>query len=127
MAYVVTVPDQPTLPVETRTIYFSASHLLRRTKLCAHAIEMGHTLIASHIFFQKNQTTACGAPFPSPRVPGRALRTRMIVAEFRRHRHSGQKALDCVYGYGGVGHDPRPSGSQKMGRPWEIGKAFGSA
>ena len=93
-------------------------------------LKWGTTLIASHHFsFRTPDNLLVGAPFPYPPASQDVhFELEMIVA-----LSSGgtdipvEKALDCVYGYG-VGLDMTRRDLQgeakKMGRPWEIGKAF---
>ena len=132
MAYVVTVPDQPTLPVEGSGDLFPVHRIYCVGRnYAAHAIEMGHDPDREPpFFFQKNpDNLLVGAPFPYPPASQDVhFELEMIVA-----LSSGgtdipvEKALDCVYGYG-VGLDMTRRDLQgeakKMGRPWEIGKAF---
>ena len=132
MAYVVTVPDQPTLPVEGSDDLFPVHRIYCVGRnYAAHAIEMGHDPDREPpFFFQKNpDNLLVGAPFPYPPASQDVhFELEMIVA-----LTSGgtdipvEKALDCVYGYG-VGLDMTRRDLQgeakKMGRPWEIGKAF---
>ena len=132
MAYVVTVPDQPALPVEGSGDLFPVHRIYCVGRnYAAHAIEMGHDPDREPpFFFQKNpDNLLVGAPFPYPPASQDVhFELEMIVA-----LSSGgtdipvEKALDCVYGYG-VGLDMTRRDLQgeakKMGRPWEIGKAF---
>ncbi len=98
----------------------------------AHAIEMGHDPEREPpFFFQKNPDSLLpsGQAFPYP--PGTVdvhHEIELVVA-----LHSGgtniaiESAMDRVFGYG-VGLDMTRRDLQgeakKMGRPWEIGKAF---
>jgi len=132
VAYVVTVPDQPALPVEGSGDLFPVHRIYCVGRnYAAHAIEMGHDPDREPpFFFQKNpDNLLVGAPFPYPPASQDVhFELEMIVA-----LSSGgtdipvEKALDCVYGYG-VGLDMTRRDLQgeakKMGRPWEIGKAF---
>ena len=101
----------------------------------AHAIEMGHDPDREPpFFFQKNPDSLLpsGEDFPYP--PGTNdvhFEIEMVVALHRGGTDIDVgAALDCVYGYG-VGLDMTRRDLQgeakKMGRPWEIGKAFENA
>lgn len=98
----------------------------------AHAIEMGHDPDREPpFFFQKNPDTLLpgGGEFPYPdKSEDVHYELELVVA-----LGSGGKdiptehALDCVFGYA-VGLDMTRRDLQgqakKMGRPWEVGKAF---
>ena len=98
----------------------------------AHAIEMGHAPDReSPFFFQKNPDTLVlsGNDFPYP--PGTSDVHHEIELVVALHKGGTDiamdDAMDCVFGYG-VGLDMTRRDLQgeakKMGRPWEIGKAF---
>ena len=96
----------------------------------AHAREMGKDEREPPFFFMKPATSiTTKAEFPYP--PGTSdvhHEMEMIVALAKGGRDIPEnEALDCVYGYG-VGLDMTRRDLQgeakKLGRPWEIGKAF---
>ncbi len=98
----------------------------------AHAIEMGHDPDReAPFFFQKNPDTlvADGGEFPYPDKSGDVhYELELVVALACGGKDIPQdRALDCVYGYA-VGLDMTRRDLQgeakKMGRPWEVGKAF---
>ena len=97
----------------------------------AHAIEMGHDPDREPpFFFQKNPDNLdFTGEFPYPSQTSDVHHEIELVVALK----SGgvnipvEKALDCVWGYG-VGLDMTRRDLQgeakKLGRPWEIGKAF---
>lgn len=98
----------------------------------AHAIEMGGDPDREPpFFFQKNPDNLLtgGADFPYPDKSSDVHHEiEMVVALHKGGRDIALKdALVCVWGYG-VGLDMTRRDLQaqckKMGRPWEIGKAF---
>src|SRR3954471_14123694 len=97
----------------------------------AHAIEMGHDPNREPpFFFQKNpDNLVTGGEFPYPdKSDDVHFELEMVVALASGGRNIPiDKALDHVYGYG-VGLDMTRRDLQgeakKLGRPWEIGKAF---
>ncbi len=133
MSYVITAPAIPTLPVRGTDDLFPVHciYCVGRN-YAAHAIEMGHDPDREPpFFFQKNPDTLVlsGGEFPYPDKSSDVhFELEMVVA-----LKSGgvdiplESALDHVYGYG-VGLDMTRRDLQgeakKMGRPWEVGKAF---
>ena len=97
----------------------------------AHAIEMGHDPNREPpFFFQKNpDNLVTSGEFPYPEKSDDVhFELEMVVALSSGGRNIPiDKALDHVYGYG-VGLDMTRRDLQgeakKLGRPWEIGKAF---
>lgn len=97
----------------------------------AHAVEMGHDPDREPpFFFQKNPDNldASGSfPYP-PRSSDVHHEVELVVALGRGGRDiPADEALGCVWGYG-VGLDMTrrdlQAEAKKLGRPWEIGKAF---
>lgn len=97
-----------------------------------HAVEMGHDPTREPpFFFQKNPDNLLppGADFPYPsRTSDVHFEIEMVVALGKGGRDVPvETALDLVYGYA-VGLDMTRRDLQgeakKMGRPWEVGKAF---
>ena len=98
-----------------------------------HAIEMGHDPNREPpFFFQKNPDSlvAGGGEFPYP--PQARRRASRDSRWWSRCSRGGsdipvERALDCVFGYA-VGLDMTRRDLQgeakKLGRPWEVGKAF---
>jgi fumarylpyruvate hydrolase len=100
-----------------------------------HAIEMGHDPNReAPFFFQKNPDSLLpgGGDFPYPSKSTDVHHEfEMVVALGRGGTDIPvERALDCVYGYA-VGLDMTRRDLQgeakKLGRPWEVGKAFESA
>jgi fumarylpyruvate hydrolase len=97
-----------------------------------HAVEMGHDPTREPpFFFQKNPDNLLppGHDFPYPgRTSDVHFEIEMVVALGKGGTDVPvEKALDLIYGYG-VGLDMTRRDLQgvakKMGRPWEVGKAF---
>ena len=98
----------------------------------AHAVEMGHDPDReAPFFFQKNPDNLLinNANFPYPDKSSDVHHEiELVVALHQGGRDIGvDRALDCVWGYG-VGLDMTrrdlQGAQKKLGRPWEIGKAF---
>jgi len=96
-----------------------------------HAIEMGHDPNREPpFFFQKNpDNVITDGQFPYPAKSSDVHHEIELVVALARGGDNipAEKALDCVYGYA-VGLDMTRRDLQgeakKMGRPWEVGKAF---
>ena len=133
MTYVFTPPTLPTLPVQGTDELFPVHRLYCIGRNYAdHAVEMGHDPDKEPpFFFQKNQDglVGPGGDFPYPPKTSDVHHEIELVVALK----SGgtnipvEKALDQVFGYG-VGLDMTRRDLQgeakKLGRPWEIGKAF---
>ena len=132
MNYVIDRPAQPFLKVKNSTDVFPVRRVYCIGRNYAdHAIEMGFDPNKEPpFFFQKNNSNiVIDGKFPYP------LQTKdvhheleMVVAlKSGGTNISLEKALDHIYGYA-VGLDMTRRDLQgvakKMGRPWEIGKAF---
>jgi fumarylpyruvate hydrolase len=100
-----------------------------------HAKEMGHDPNREPpFFFQKNPDSLIpgGGDFPYPAKSADVHHEfEMVVALGRGGTDIPvDQALDCVYGYA-VGFDMTrrdlQAEAKKLGRPWEVGKAFESA
>ena len=133
MEFVIAPPPQPSLPVRGAEGRFPIHRIYCVGRnYAAHAVEMGHDPDREPpFFFQKNPDTIVpsGEPFPYPgRTSEVHYEIEMVVA-----LSSGGKdlpvegALEAVYGYA-VGLDMTRRDLQgeakRMGRPWEVGKAF---
>lgn len=130
--YAINPPPVVTLPIEGSDAEFPVRRVYCIGRnYAAHAIEMGHDPDREPpFFFQKNPNNlAVGDSFPyPPKSEDVHHEIEMVVA-----LKSGgvnipvDAALDHVWGYG-VGLDMTRRDLQgeakKMGRPWEIGKAF---
>ncbi len=133
MGFVVHPPQMPTLPVVGSEDVFPIHRIYCVGRnYAAHAVEMGGDPDREPpFFFQKNPDTVVsdGGVFPYPaRSSDVHHEIEMVIAL----RDGGadiplEAALDCVYGYA-VGIDMTRRDLQgeakKMGRPWEVGKAF---
>lgn len=128
---VIAEPKRPTIPVvgggefPVRRVYCIGRNY------ADHAIEMGHDPDKEPpFFFQKNPEnidTSGDFPYP-PKTQDVHYEMEMVVALKSGGRDIAiEDALDHVYGYG-LGLDMTRRDLQgemkKMGRPWEIGKAF---
>lgn len=132
-AYVVEPQPIPTLPVRGTTKLFPIHRIYCVGRNYAeHAIEMGHDPNREPpFFFQKNADTVVpdGGVFPYPDKSSDVhFEFEMVVAIGKGGRDIPvEKALDHVYGYA-VGLDMTRRDLQgeakKLGRPWEVGKAF---
>lgn len=131
--YVIDAPEQASLPIRG-----SAQRFPVRRVYCigrnyaAHAVEMGHDPDKEPpFFFQKNPNnlTADSDVFPYPAQSSDVhFEAEMVVALSGGGRDIPvERAEDLIWGYG-VGLDMTRRDLQgeakKMGRPWEVGKAF---
>ncbi|MGI9336705.1 MAG: fumarylacetoacetate hydrolase family protein [Gammaproteobacteria bacterium] len=126
-------PATPTVPVRGSDEVFPVHRIYCVGRnYAAHAIEMGHDPDREPpFFFQKNPDNLLlsGSDFPYPAQSSDVhFEIEMVVALSKGGTDiSTENALGCVYGYG-VGLDMTRRDLQgqakKMGRPWEVGKAF---
>jgi fumarylpyruvate hydrolase len=126
----------PTLPIRGSDKVFPVHRIYCVGRNYAeHAIEMGHDPNReAPFFFQKNPDTlvASGGTFPYPDASKDVHHElEMVVALKSGGKDIAQdKALGHVFGYA-VGLDMTRRDLQgeakKLGRPWEVGKAFESA
>jgi fumarylpyruvate hydrolase len=133
MRYVFQAPQQAYLPVKGSDAAFPVHRVYCVGRnYAAHAVEMGHDPTReAPFFFQKNPDNIVidGNDFPYPdKSQDVHHEIEMVVALGKGGRDIPvEKALDCVYGYA-VGLDMTRRDLQgeckKLGRPWEIGKAF---
>lgn len=133
MAYVVPAPTLPTLPVRGTSDVFPVHRIYCVGRnYAAHAVEMGHDPTREDpFFFQKNPDTLVlsGGEFPYPDKSSDVHHEIELVLALGKGGKDIplEQALDHVYGYA-VGIDMTRRDLQgvmkKMGRPWEIGKAF---
>ena len=123
----------PSLPVVGSSLQFPVHRIYCVGRNYAeHAIEMGHDPNREPpFFFQKNPDNILlpGNDFPYPsQTKDVHFEMEMVVALGKGGRDVQQeRALDLIFGYG-VGLDMTRRDLQgeakKMGRPWEVGKAF---
>lgn len=130
--YVIDPPAIPTMPVRATQAAFP----LRRVycvgrNYAAHAVEMGHDPHKEPpFFFQKNpDNVVVDGVFPYPDLSNDVHHEIELVAALGKGGYNipVESALDHVWGYG-IGLDMTRRDLQgeqkKLGRPWEIGKAF---
>ena len=132
-AYVFEPLPLPSLPVAGSGLRFPVHRIYCVGRNYAeHAIEMGHDPSREPpFFFQKNPDNIVqpGEDFPYPsRTSDVHFEIEMVVALGKGGRDVPvEAALDLVFGYG-VGLDMTRRDLQgeakKLGRPWEVGKAF---
>ena len=131
--YVIPPPEVPSLAVRGTHRRFPVHRIYCVGRnYGAHAIEMGHDPHREPpFFFQKNPDNLlpAGSDFPYPdETEDVHYELELVVAlESGGKDISQADALDCVFGYA-VGLDMTRRDLQgqakKMGRPWEVGKAF---
>jgi fumarylpyruvate hydrolase len=134
--YVIAPPAQPSLPVRGSDRRFPIHRIYCVGRnYAAHAIEMGHDPDREPpFFFQKNPDTVVGdgTTIPYPDKTGDVHHeVELVVALSSGGKDIPvERALDCVYGYA-VGLDltrrDLQGEAKKLGRPWEVGKAFDNA
>jgi fumarylpyruvate hydrolase len=123
-------------PVTTLPIRGSADLFPVRRVYCvgrnyaAHAVEMGHDPDKEPpFFFQKNPDNVILGDFPYPAMTDDVHHEIELVVALSKGGENipAEKALDHVFGYA-VGLDMTrrdlQSEAKKLGRPWEVGKAF---
>ena len=130
--YVIPQPAQPSLPVRGTNARFPVRRIYCIGRNYAdHAIEMGHDPNKEPpFFFQKNGSNIDSSgefPYP-PETNNVHFEVEMIVALKSGGANINEiDAMQHVFGYG-IGLDMTRRDLQgrmkKMGRPWEIGKAF---
>ncbi|MDQ0509361.1 fumarylacetoacetate hydrolase family protein [Ancylobacter amanitiformis] len=130
--YVISPPGIPTLPVEGSDKLFPIHRIYCVGRNYAeHAIEMGHDPDKEPpFFFQKNpDNVITNGTFPYPDKSSDVhYELEMLVAIGKGGINIPvEKALEHVWGYG-IGLDMTRRDLQgeakKLGRPWEVGKAF---
>jgi fumarylpyruvate hydrolase len=133
MEYVIDFPETPTLPVAESTKSFPVGRIYCVGRNYAeHAREMGHDPDREPPFFFMKPADALvqnDATIAYPQVTKDLHHEiEMIVAIGKGGTNiPAEKALEHVFGYG-VGLDMTrrdiQAEAKKMGRPWEMGKAF---
>jgi fumarylpyruvate hydrolase len=136
MTYVFTPPAVTALPVRGSDQLFPVRRVYCIGRNYAeHAIEMGHDPNKEPpFFFQKNPDNVVpgGEKFPYPSATSDVHHEIELVVALKKGGESipADKALDHVFGYA-VGLDMTRRDLQgeakKLGRPWEVGKAFESS
>lgn len=133
MDYIFPPQAQTALPIRGSNKLFPVNRVYCVGRnYAAHAIEMGHDPDKEPpFFFQKNPDNILleGKDFPYPPMTGDVHHEIEMVVALKSGGSNipADKALDCVFGYG-VSLDMTRRDLQgqmkKLGRPWEIGKAF---
>ena len=132
MNYVIDRPAQPFLKVKNSTDVFPVRRIYCIGRNYAdHAIEMGFDPNKEPpFFFQKNNSNIVidgKFPYPSQTKDVHHELEMVVALKSGGTNISLEKASDYIYGYA-VGLDMTRRDLQgvakKMGRPWEIGKAF---
>jgi fumarylpyruvate hydrolase len=134
--YVIAPPPVPSLPVrgETRRFPIHRIYCVGRN-YAAHAIEMGHDPDREPpFFFQKNPDTVVGdgetIAYPDKSSDVHHEIELVVALGAGGKDVPVERALDLVYGYA-VGLDltrrDLQGEAKKLGRPWEVGKAFDNA
>ena len=133
MNYAIDFPGAPTLPVaESNQAYPVGRIYCVGRNYAEHAREMGHDPDREPPFFFMKPADAVvqnGATLPYPQMTKDLHHEIEMVVAIGKGADDIQqgKALDHVFGYG-VGLDMTRRDLQgeakKMGRPWEMGKAF---
>ena len=131
--YVIAPPPVPSLAIRGSERRFPVHRIYCVGRnYAAHAIEMGHDPDReAPFFFQKSPDTLLpgGSEFPYPDKTGDLHYELELVAALKSGGKNipEAKALECVFGYA-VGLDMTRRDLQgeakKMGRPWDVGKAF---
>ncbi|MHA1549219.1 MAG: fumarylacetoacetate hydrolase family protein [Alphaproteobacteria bacterium] len=133
MKYVIPPPEQVSLPVRGSDAAFPVHRIYCVGRnYAAHAVEMGHDPDKDPpFFFQKNPDNLLleGRDFPYPSMTDDVHHEIELAVALKSggDNIAMEQALDCVFGYG-VSLDMTRRDLQgqmkKLGRPWEIGKAF---
>ncbi|MGD9827335.1 MAG: fumarylacetoacetate hydrolase family protein [Hyphomicrobiaceae bacterium] len=132
MSFVIAPPKQAALPVVGSSDLFPIHRIYCVGRNYAeHAREMGHDPNKEPpFFFQKNPDnvlTTGEFPYP-PASKDVHFELELVVAlKSGGVDIAASKALDCVYGYAvGIDFTRRDlqGEAKKLGRPWEVGKAF---
>ncbi|MBX2882244.1 MAG: fumarylacetoacetate hydrolase family protein [Granulosicoccus sp.] len=131
--YVITPPARASLTVADTSARFPVHRVYCVGRnYAAHAVEMGHDPDKEPpFFFQKNpdNLVAEAKEFPYPPKSSDVHHEIELLVALKAGGDNipVERALDCVYGYG-VSLDMTRRDLQgemkKLGRPWEIGKAF---
>ncbi|MFG1242328.1 fumarylacetoacetate hydrolase family protein [Xanthobacter versatilis] len=136
VSYVFAPPAVPTLPIVGSDDQFPVHRIYCVGRNFAdHAVEMGHDPNKEPpFFFQKNPDTLVphGATIAYPKMSQDVHHEIELVVALKAGGEDIplERALDCVFGYA-VGLDltrrDLQGEAKKLGRPWEVGKAFEEA
>lgn len=132
-AYVITPPTQATLSIAECTKLFPVHRVYCVGRnYAAHAVEMGHDPDKEPpFFFQKNPdnliSDATSFPYPKASSDVHHEVELLVALKSGGDDIAVEDALECVYGYGvslDMTRRDLQSEVKKLGRPWEIAKAF---
>lgn len=136
MNYIFPPPEPTTIPVRGGTAVFPVHRIYCVGRnYASHAVEMGHDPDREPpFFFQKNPDNLLlqDQDFPYPAMSEDVHHEIELAVALKSGGTdiAAGRALDCVYGYA-VALDMTRRDLQgrmkKLGRPWEIGKAFENA
>jgi fumarylpyruvate hydrolase len=132
MSYVITPPPVVVLPVRGEDAAFPVHRIYCVGRnYAAHTVEMGGDPDREPpFFFQKNpDNIVLDGRFPYPPKSADVHHEIEVAVALKRGGDNIPvgEALDCVYGYGlalDMTRRDLQSEMKKLGRPWEIGKAF---
>ena len=130
--FTIQVPDAVALPVSGTNAKFPVHRVYCIGRnYAAHAVEMGHDPDReAPFFFQKNPDNLDPSgqfPYPSQSSDVHHEAEMAVMLKSGGNNISVAKALDHVYGYAlslDMTRRDLQAEQKKMGRPWEIGKAF---
>ena len=129
--FVITPPAIPSIPVKGGGTFPVRRVYCIGRNYAAHAVEMGHDPDREPpFFFQKNPNNldASGQfPYPPKSADVHHEVELLVALSSGGVNIAVQNALDCVFGYAPALDMTRrdlQGVAKKMGRPWEIGKAF---
>lgn len=131
-SYVIEPPAVTAIPVRDSGAAFPVRRVYCVGRnYAAHAVEMGHDPDKEPpFFFQKNpDNLVFDGEFPYPELSSDVHHEIELVAALDRGGHNipVESALEHVYGYAVALDMTRrdlQGEAKKMGRPWEVGKAF---
>ena len=130
--FVIEVPQPATLPVRGTNSLFPVRRVYCIGRnYAAHAVEMGHDPDKEPpFFFQKNPNnldTSGTFPYPPHSSDVHHEAELAVALKSGGKNIAVENALDHVFGYGvslDMTRRDLQGQAKKMGRPWEIGKAF---
>jgi len=130
--YVISPPQITGLPIDGTDALFPVRRVYCVGRnYAAHAIEMGHDPDREPpFFFQKNPNNldpSGNFPYPPHSSDVHHEAEMYIALKSGGANIAVEDALDCIYGYGlslDMTRRDLQGQMKKLGRPWEIGKAF---
>ncbi len=130
--YVIEPPKQPTLPIKGSSALFPVRRVYCIGRnYAAHAVEMGHDPDKEPpFFFQKNPNNLdTSGEFPYPENTSDVHHEIELAVALKSGGRNipVSEALNHVYGYSvslDMTRRDLQGQAKKMGRPWEVGKAF---